>query len=657
MLRTRLQDRRTGRTAPFRSRRLIPALGAALVATVGLSTLAPAPGAEADSRGNDSVVPTVLILDASGSMAEPDGDDSGATRMEAAQAAATGLVDQLSADAELGLVAYGANTGSGDADREASCEDIETLVPVGSGNAEALKTGIAEATPSGYTPIGASLRVAAEQLPDEGPRAIVLVSDGLDTCAPPPACEVAEELEAQGVDLAVHAIGFRVDEEARAELSCIADATGGTYSDAQDGDELAKQLVVRTTQTMQGYEVSGTPVEGGDAPASAPTVAPGEYLDTFALEAGAESTAKYYRVDLEEGERLHATATIVPPPANDGLTLYEDDSLNLDMTIVDGDGDSCAHWDSGNIGPQLRGDAPVLAEASSDPAGPEGCAPGPVYLGVARGGPAHADQPLPVELVVAIEPAGAESPGAPAEAAANEGAEPGADPGDVTELGASFSTAPLHEPGTYAIEMVPGDLGTIAVDVHEGQQLSWAVEVLEGPQDAALADYHELTIATHNPIRQLVRENGVSNGGSANLRSTTPSGGGMPVPVGIANRESEDFVAGSAWLGGTHTLQLRYDTSHGSDEDEAQVPVLFLLTLQVDGEAGEDPALITEGEAPDNPTVDDRREPVEEDEETAAGADGAGVSPLLVGAIAAGVVALGAAGAGIWLVRRNRARR
>ncbi|MFF8835603.1 hypothetical protein [Streptomyces sp. NPDC015130] len=58
----------------------------------------------------------------------------------------------------------------------------------------------------GFTPIGVSLREAAKDLGTRGKRRVVLVSDGDDTCAPPPPGEVARELKAQGIDLAVDVV-------------------------------------------------------------------------------------------------------------------------------------------------------------------------------------------------------------------------------------------------------------------------------------------------------------------------------------------------------------------------------------------------------------------------------------------------------------------
>src|SRR5699024_3726989 len=107
----------------------------------------------------------------------------------------------------------------------------------------------------------------------------ILVSDGIDTCAPPPPCEVAAELNDAGVDLTLHAIGFKVDAEARADLECIAEEGGGTYADAEDAEELAAEMERAAMRGMRGYETAGAEVEGGATPMQATEIGPGEYLD------------------------------------------------------------------------------------------------------------------------------------------------------------------------------------------------------------------------------------------------------------------------------------------------------------------------------------------------------------------------------------------
>lgn len=238
--------------------------------------------------------PVLVILDASGSMNADDG--TGRPKIEVAQAALTSLIGGLGEEAAVGLRVYGHRTDN--TDRDAGCADTELLVPVGTGNAVALQQAVDGLQAGGFTPIGASLRAALEDLPGEEGRTVVLVSDGIDTCAPPGACETAEEIIAEGVQLRVEAVGFRVDDAAAEELRCIARATGGTYRPADDADDLARELRANIP--------TGTPVEGGPSPQEATPIEPGQYID--ALLPPAE---RWYAVDLQPGDRVRATAAII----------------------------------------------------------------------------------------------------------------------------------------------------------------------------------------------------------------------------------------------------------------------------------------------------------------------------------------------------------
>lgn len=187
-------------------------------------------------------VPTVLILDASGSMVRD--VTPGVTRMDAAKAAATTLVNGFGEDAQVGLTVFGTSTGNSDADRAAGCTDIRRLVPVGTLDRDGLTTAIAGIRESGFTPIGPSLRDAVEQLAEADEGLIVVVSDGVDTCAPPSSCDVAAELRAVHPNVTIHAVGFAVDadEQAQENLECVAQAGGGVYVDASNADQLAARL-------------------------------------------------------------------------------------------------------------------------------------------------------------------------------------------------------------------------------------------------------------------------------------------------------------------------------------------------------------------------------------------------------------------------------
>ncbi|WP_420086583.1 vWA domain-containing protein, partial [Mycolicibacterium insubricum] len=74
-------------------------------------------------------------------------------------------------------------------------------------------------TPSGYTPISLALQTGADALPD-GDTAIVLVSDGEDTCDTPP-CDTATNLKKTHPGLTISTVGFKVDGAAADQLRCI----------------------------------------------------------------------------------------------------------------------------------------------------------------------------------------------------------------------------------------------------------------------------------------------------------------------------------------------------------------------------------------------------------------------------------------------------
>ena len=259
----------------------------------------------------------MIVLDASGSMNQA---DAPGPRIDAAKAAVANLVDALAAQTQVGLQVYGTGTGSTDAEKTAGCTDIRTLAPVGPLDAAAIKAQIGTVIASGYTPIGNALRAAADALPNEGPRSIVLVSDGEDTCAPPAPCDVARELKQQGIDLVVHTVGFKVDATAREQLSCIATATGGTYSDADDAAQLNTVLATKVDYAVTGYTLQGTAVTGAAQPSrEAPLLTPGQYVDTLANGdtsiTDSSGSMKYYTVPIRPGVRLYVSVTIVPPDA------------------------------------------------------------------------------------------------------------------------------------------------------------------------------------------------------------------------------------------------------------------------------------------------------------------------------------------------------
>lgn len=188
---------------------------------------------------------TILILDASGSMW---GQVDGQTKISAARAAVDAILDKWKPSDRLGLIAYG-HRSKGD------CKDIEVLAPVSTFDPTLIKNAVKALNPKGKTPIADALRMAANTLKStENKATVVLVSDGIETCVADP-CAVASELKKAGVGFTAHVVGFDVaDPAAKAQLQCIARATGGVYLDARNASGLETALG-RAVEAAQGTKV------------------------------------------------------------------------------------------------------------------------------------------------------------------------------------------------------------------------------------------------------------------------------------------------------------------------------------------------------------------------------------------------------------------
>jgi Ca-activated chloride channel family protein len=241
-----------------------------------------------------------LVLDVSGSMSAKDID--GQSRMSAAKQAFDDVLDSTPQGVDLGIRTLGANYPGND--RKTGCKDTRQLYPVGELDRTAAKSAVATLQPTGWTPIGPALLAAAQDIKGgAGTHRLVLITDGEDTCAANP-CDVARQIAAQGVDLTIDTLGLIPDAHTRSQLSCIAEATGGTYTTVQHRQQLTtkvKQLVDRSTDTA----VTPTATQGADSCANAPVLKQGLYSDRETF-----SQNRWYRVDVAPGQELRASATV-----------------------------------------------------------------------------------------------------------------------------------------------------------------------------------------------------------------------------------------------------------------------------------------------------------------------------------------------------------
>lgn len=192
---------------------------------------------------------TALIIDASGSMWAPDG--SGELRTNTANRVAHTLLGELPGDQQLALLTYGTGTGNSDEEKEAGCKDVQTLVPLG-GSRDEIAAQIDGLVASGYTPIGPALLAAEKTLDtkktEKNKRHIVLVSDGIDTCAPPEMAEVARDIHKRNSNVTIDVVGLNADEPVREQLKELAAAGGGTYADATDEASVSTLVTALSAQ-------------------------------------------------------------------------------------------------------------------------------------------------------------------------------------------------------------------------------------------------------------------------------------------------------------------------------------------------------------------------------------------------------------------------
>lgn len=272
----------------------------ALLATLTAGVAFPA-GAVADETDSAASPKVELVLDVSGSMSARDID--GGSRMAAAKQAFNEVLDATPEGVQLGIRTLGANYRGND--RKTGCKDTAQLYPVGTLNRTEAKTAVATLTPTGWTPIGPALLKAADDLDGgDGTRRIVLISDGEDTCQPLDPCEVAREIAAKGVGLTIDTLGLVPDAKTRDQLSCIADATGGTYTSVQHKEELTDrvgQLVDRAADPV----VTPLATEGATRCTSAPTLKSGLYTDREEF-----GQQRWYRVDVNPGQELRTSVSV-----------------------------------------------------------------------------------------------------------------------------------------------------------------------------------------------------------------------------------------------------------------------------------------------------------------------------------------------------------
>lgn len=569
-----------------------------------------------------------IVFDASGSMAEPTSD--GTERMQAAQTALGTVIAGLPADNRVGLRVFGATVLGQES--AGSCTDSQLLVPIGTGNRDALTTAVAGMRPYGETPIGHALQAAGADLGGTGQRAILLVSDGIANCEPDP-CAVAAELAQDDIGLRIDVVGFDVDAAARQQLQCVADRGRGDYVDVSEVSGLQLALERLSTRAFRPFSVSGDSVDGSAAADGAPTLSPGsQYVD---------------EVGGDGGEQLHyAIARTIPGSViHVGVVgrLPQDDSISMRATLAAG-GETC--------------DLTTITATGSDRFS--------VFTGrvsAAQPDPTHACSTAET-LDLMLEPTSAPVSRSSFEIRVAEHAWPSnaatlpkpedaqrgwamttpADGAAGTLLGgSSLNDAPLIEPGSYTTEMLSTEFQFFRVAADWGQTVSVRAHL-----DPALAPPAEAwgIVQVLDPVGAdvssilaedadgLVWSGRLLEPGAA-LAVTTP-----PVrfddSIGLVKRPV---------VNGDYTVALGFTANTGEE------PTPFVVTVEVTGEPGGVPDLTNPAPPPSD--VAEQRPAGPSTEETLASVPWSVVGMFAgVGSVLIALVALA-----VWLHQRRRPRR
>jgi hypothetical protein len=283
---------------------------------------------------NAEITHFAIVLDCSGSMLEPTAE--GPTKMEAARASVSELIQKLPADLNVAFIIYGRR-------KENPCSAVEVvrpMGPLGEDGRKALLEKVRELNGVGATPIALALRTAGKELAKSGaPCGLVLISDGKESCKGNPSAEAAALAKNLPISFGVNVIGFDVKEDERAALEEIAQSGKGKYYSATTSNELAEALLKLQERVREAY---GSPQQREDRSTKLAGAEgkPGPFLHNAGLvEAGevagklAMMEAHYYKIAVQKGQEVRAVGQFKKTPYD--VPLAAENLQTFSVTIYD----------------------------------------------------------------------------------------------------------------------------------------------------------------------------------------------------------------------------------------------------------------------------------------------------------------------------------
>ncbi len=169
---------------------------------------------------------TIIVSDFSGSMNER---VRFTRKIDHVRKGLGSLLEELGPEEKVGLRVFGQTP--------EECPEPKLLVPLGADNHTRIAAEMNSHEPGGGTPLGRALELALGDFSKaEGPKRIILLSDGLGTCEPFDFCShVREKVAERGIEVRIDVVGIVLDPRAKKELQCLL-LGGGTYIDIEEKD-------------------------------------------------------------------------------------------------------------------------------------------------------------------------------------------------------------------------------------------------------------------------------------------------------------------------------------------------------------------------------------------------------------------------------------
>jgi Ca-activated chloride channel family protein len=199
----------------------------------------------------------LFVFDASNSMV---GQHKGQSRMDGAKQMFAKFIDSLSQlkNYSFALRMYGHTVKYPPGD----CKDSKLVVPFNTKNGlDLIKQKVAEAKPTGITPIEHSLTEAANDFPDKKARnMIIIITDGIEECGGDP-CAARQKLYEKGIVFKPVIIGIGLTIEQIKTFECV-----GDYFDYDDPDVLTDVTTLIETQKKKKTSLQVNLLDNKDKP-------------------------------------------------------------------------------------------------------------------------------------------------------------------------------------------------------------------------------------------------------------------------------------------------------------------------------------------------------------------------------------------------------